>query len=112
MSELVFSDELEVHTNGAGEGYPGKVVSKRKNWNRAERGKGSPGEAGRKGCTTSAQQLGCLSRGRSSAAGAGAGVAAAAQPPASAKGTEEARCAPILLAGKRLFPAETVFHDG
>lgn len=74
MSELVFSDELKVHTNGTGEGCPGKVLSKRTGIE--QKGEKAAGGSRKGGCTAAAQQLGCLSRGRSSVAG----VAAAAEP--------------------------------
>lgn len=111
--EQAFLDELKVHINGAGEGCPGKSLSKRKTWNRAERGNGSLGEAGREGCTTTAQWPKCLSPGAGAAQPEPARVSLQLQSRLPLPwGTEEARCAPALLAGRQRFPAETIFHTG
>lgn len=109
--EQAFSDDLKV--NGAGKGCPGKSVSKRKTWNRAERGNGGPGEAGREGCTTTAQWLTCLSLGAGAARPELALVSLQLQSRLPLLwDMEEDRCAPPLPAGRQCFPAETVFHTG
>lgn len=79
--EQAFSHKLN-GADGADEGCPGKTLSKKKIWNRAERGMAVRGEAGMHHRCPAAPVP--VPGGRSSVARVGAGVAAAAEPPASA----------------------------